>query len=149
MRSPRPCQRHFSKFALLALTVSMASALPVVRVTHSSGASVELVTFGAHILSFKTSTGQPLLYLSSKAALDGTKAIRGGIPIAFPQFAAQGPLPMHGFARTSTWTLDSVGDGVAQLSLQDSDTTRAVWPHAFRLTYNISFDDDHLSTILQ
>ena len=128
---------------------SPSAPLPTVRVEHPSGAVLELTTFGAHVTSFTTSAGQALLFLSSKAALDGSKPIRGGIPIAFPQFAAQGPLPMHGFARTSIWTLDSVGDGTAQLSLRDSDATRALWPHAFRLVYNIAFDDGGLSTTLQ
>ena len=127
----------------------LVMALPIVRVEHSSGAFLELVTFGAHILSFSTSSGQPVLFLSSKAALDGSKAIRGGLPIAFPQFAAQGPLPMHGFARTSTWTLDEIGNGTAQLSLVDNDGTRALWPHAFKLTLCIEFNDEHLSTTLQ
>lgn len=136
---------HTRLFAMAA----PAAPLPVVRVTHSSGAVLELVAFGAHILSYKTPAGQPLLFLSSKAALDGSKPIRGGIPIAFPQFAAQGPLPMHGFARTSTWEVDAVGDGSAQLSLRDSPATRVLWPHAFQLVYNIVFDGEHLSTTLQ
>ena len=38
-------------------------------------------------------------------------------PIIFPQFAAEGPLPRHGFARTSTWSLGGVcraADGAAE-----------------------------------
>ena len=67
----------------------------------------------------------------------------------FPQFAGQGPLPMHGFARTSTWSVDALGDGTATLSLTDSDATRAVWPHAFKLTTRISISDEGLVQSLE
>ena len=56
------------------------------RVTASlpTGESVEVLLFGAHVLSWKTAKGQEKLFLSSKAYLDGSKAVRGGIPLIFP-----------------------------------------------------------------
>jgi glucose-6-phosphate 1-epimerase len=39
--------------------------------------------------------GKEKLFLSSKAILNGTKAIRGGIPLVFPQFGP-GVLQQHG-----------------------------------------------------
>jgi glucose-6-phosphate 1-epimerase len=90
-----------------------------------------------------------VLFVSSEAVFDGAKPIRGGIPVVFPQFGTQGPLPQHGFARNSVWTLDRVGDGVVELSLSDSEATRAVWPHAFHLHYRIAFDGEQLTTQLQ
>ena len=44
------------------------------------------------------------IFVSSKAIYTGPKAIRGGIPLVFPQFGPKGPLPQHGFARVSKWT---------------------------------------------
>lgn len=61
--------------------------------------------FGAHISSFIVD-GKELIFLSKKAVFDGVKAIRGGIPLCWPQFGP-GDLPQHGFARTSHWTLHS------------------------------------------
>lgn len=67
-----------------------------------------LFTFGAHITSWKVVSdppdpaapqGQEMLWMSSLSALDGSAPIRGGIPIAFPQFADTGPMKLHGFAR--------------------------------------------------
>ena len=42
-----------------------------------------------------------MLYLSSKSAMDGSKAVRGGIPICFPNFGPWKLGAQHGFARTS------------------------------------------------
>lgn len=51
--------------------------------------------------------------MSSKAALDGSKPVRGGIPVVFPCFGApthpdHAKLPQHGFARSETWTFEGV-----------------------------------------
>jgi glucose-6-phosphate 1-epimerase len=45
--------------------------------------------------------GAEMLYLSSKSAMDGSKAVRGGIPICFPNFGPWKFGAQHGFARTS------------------------------------------------
>ena len=118
-------------------------------ITHAaSGATLAIHLFGAQIVSYAW-RGQDALFMSTRACLDGSKPIRGGIPLAFPQFAAQGALPMHGFARTATWALERRGDGEVELSLQDSPATLALWPHAFRLTLTASFDGPTLRTALR
>ena len=39
--------------------------------------------------------------------MDGTKAIRGGIPLVFPQFGRPDEsMPQHGFLRTNLWEVD-------------------------------------------
>ena len=44
--------------------------------------SVKIYLHGATIVSWKAQ-GKELLFLSSKALLDGSKPIRGGIPLVF------------------------------------------------------------------
>lgn len=78
-------------------------------IIHSkSGAKATVYTFGATVTSFTNSIGRELLFLSTDAKLDGSKAIRGGIPLVFPQFGAQPDTTMvqHGFARNTMWTLE-------------------------------------------
>src|SRR5581483_10110931 len=65
-----------------------------------------------------------------------SSAIRGGIPVIFPQFASRGSLPKHGFARTSDWSLTGIArprDADARVSLQLTETPRSLdlWPHRF------------------
>ena len=56
------------------------------RVTASlpSGESIEVLLHGATVISWKSAQGKENLFLSSKAHLDGSKAVRGGIPLVFP-----------------------------------------------------------------
>ena len=58
-----------------------------IDIQHSSGARVVVSKFGATVLSWTLPSGKQMLYLSKIASLDGTKAIRGGIPVVFPQFS--------------------------------------------------------------
>lgn len=91
--------------------------------------------------------------LSKDAVLDNKKAIRGGIPLVFPQFGKWELGPNHGFARISTWTLAEQGetpegDVYAVFQLCDSDATRKMWDHAFELRYTVTLGKTRLSTSL-
>jgi glucose-6-phosphate 1-epimerase len=83
------------------------------------------------------------LYLSARSEFEGSAAIRGGVPVIFPQFAAEGPLPRHGFARTSLWSLGGIGrksDGTAEVDfvLRDDRRTRAIWDASFKAVLAVS-----------
>lgn len=49
-----------------------------------TGERVEVLLHGATVISWKSANGKENLFLSSKAHLDGSKPVRGGIPIVFP-----------------------------------------------------------------
>ena len=118
--------------------------LPGVVLEHSAGGVVELSLQGAHVLSWTRRDGDEMLFLGRRAILDGKTAIRGGVPVIFPQFGP-GPLPKHGFARTARWTLAGLradeAVAAARLELRDDERTRAVWPNAFRLELEVALDD--------
>ncbi len=109
------------------------------------GASAQVVTQGAHVTSWHTRDGVERLFLSQQSDFRAGAAIRGGVPIIFPQFAGLGPLPKHGFARTAQWQLhDSRMPDTVQFRLQDSDATRALWPHVFSAEYSVTLAGEAL-----
>ena len=89
---------------------------------------------------------QPVLWMSRHTRAAPDAPLRGGVPICFPWFAddcPQADAPLHGFARTMPWRLESVQltprkDVVVTLSLTADDQTRRHWPGGFELTYTVT-----------
>ena len=126
---------------------------PVLTLRAEDGATATIHRHGAHVTSWCPTNGDERLYLSAKSGFDGAAAIRGGVPIIFPQFAAEGPLPRHGFARTSTWSLGGVcrsADGEAEMDLvlRDSPDTRAIWDAAFMAVVSVAVFGQQLAITL-
>ena len=76
--------------------------------------------FGGQVLSFcPHADGRERLFMASGARLDGTSAIRGGIPLCWPWFGSrEDALPAHGWLRKRLWQLVERQD--------DLDATRLV-----------------------
>jgi glucose-6-phosphate 1-epimerase len=112
-----------------------------IELTAPDGATATLSLHGGHVLSWRPAGAGEQLYLSPRSEYTAGKAIRGGVPVCFPQFAERGPLPKHGFARTLAWELVSQeqgkDDALAVMRLRDSDETRRLWPHAFELELSV------------
>ena len=112
-----------------------------IELTAPDGARVVMSLDGGHVLSWKPAGAPEQLYLSPRSEFVPGKAIRGGVPVCFPQFAESGPLPKHGFARTLPWQLVSQqqgkDDALAVMQLRDSEETRRLWPHAFELELSV------------
>lgn len=126
----------------------------VIAARAADGASVEGHCNGAHVTSWRPAPGtDERLFLSAKSSLADGASIRGGIPVIFPQFSLEGPLPRHGFARNSAWTHDDTrhvdGDAILSFSLTDSPATRAIWPASFRATLTARVGGQHLATTLE
>lgn len=122
-------------------------ALPAVHLTAADGAQITVSLFGAHLLSWKTADGKERLFVSSQTPLDGSKAIRGGVPVIFPQFNVRGPGLRHGFARVSSWRLSGQGDDFLEFSLAPGDISAEhaqAWPHDFALTLRFKLESDAL-----
>jgi len=108
------------------------------------GARADVYLHGGQVMSW-VSAGDTTdrLFLSSRAQFKTGGAIRGGVPVSFPQFAGQGSLPNHGFARVSVWDLVRAGrlqSGAAQatLRLTHSPATFALWTHAFAVELTVT-----------
>lgn len=95
------------------------------------GGSARISPYGAQVLSWITADGAEQLYLSPRSEYHAGKAIRGGVPVIFPQFAGLGNLPKHGFARVLPWDVMGVGADTAVFNLGDSAATKAYWPAHF------------------
>jgi glucose-6-phosphate 1-epimerase len=118
--------------------------LPKVILASPDGACAEVYLHGAHVTSWIPAGDQERLYLSSASEFHSGAAIRGGVPVVFPQFSTWGPLPKHGFARNHAWELISVSDGSARFQLRDSDASRALWPHAFLAEFDVTVRERQL-----
>lgn len=108
--------------------------LPATELRLPSGDCLVVAHQGAQVLSW-VAAGRERLYLSPKSAMDGRTAIRGGIPVCFPQFNMRGDLPKHGFARNLTWTAHpprlETERAYLAFSLSDSAQTRQWWDQSF------------------
>lgn len=123
------------------------NGLPKIQLSHPGGAKAEVYLHGAHVTSWKAAGDRELFFISKESHFEAGKPIRGGIPVIFPQFGG-GPLPQHGLARINSWTLteSSVGRGSSTcvtLKLCDTEATRALWPFAFDLTYQVVLGDTY------
>ncbi len=89
--------------------IYVTGCLPTNRL---QGSTVELLYYGATVISWNVN-GVERLFVSSRASIDGSRPVRGGIPVVFPCFGApthpeHAKLPQHGFARSERWTFDSI-----------------------------------------
>lgn len=112
--------------------------MSAVRWRSEDGACAIATLQGAHLVSWIPAGGRECLYVSEKSPFEPGRAIRGGVPVCFPQFADRGPLIQHGFARTRLWTLKEAAAPVAGISsvtfeLESSSATQSMWPHKFRV----------------
>jgi len=156
--------------------MSPALPQPIIDLTNNvltaslpSHDSVTINLYGATVTSWKLSNGSEQIFLSDSAHLDGSKPIRGGIPLVFPVFGpppkeghATSKLPQHGFARNNYWeflgssrsenmagkrgTGSSVKLDFGLGSASLSEETKSKWPYDFGLVYSVELGSGRLET---
>lgn len=96
----------------------------------SSDSAAKIHLHGACIVSYSVK-GREYIFVSKKAITDGSRAIRGGIPVVFPIFGppqdpTRNTMPQHGFARVNRWKLLEKKESSATfgLGLSDNDAVR-------------------------
>src|SRR5436305_1852990 len=105
VRSHPASRREVTVVNGAANVVAGEGGLPKLILVAPDGARAEIYLHGAHVTSWIPAGDGERLFLSASSAFRPGAAIRGGVPVVFPQFSDRGPLPKHGFARTSEWEL--------------------------------------------
>ncbi len=125
---------------------------PALELVAAGGASAVVMLFGAQLMSWREPRGGERIFCSERAIFDGCTAIRGGVPICFPQFSTFGALPRHGLVRTRMWVLSSstCEDGVAsvRLTLPFDQNLRAVWPFDATVSFTVRLDESGVQMTL-
>ena len=105
---------------------------------------------GASIISWRHRNRENI-FTSKKAIFDQPlKAIRGGIPICFPNVGPwSGDRPQHGFARILPWEVVAKTENSATFGLKNNEYTEKIWPYKFELTYFVRMEDGKLETNLE
>ncbi|KAK7329764.1 hypothetical protein VNO77_23943 [Canavalia gladiata] len=123
------------------------NGLEKVLLRDARGSAAEVYLYGGHVTSWKNDNAEELLFLSGKATFKPPKAIRGGIPICFPQFGSLGTLDQHGFARNRFWTIDdcpppfptnTLNKAFVDLILKPSEDDMKIWPHSFEFRLRVA-----------
>ncbi|KAJ7254102.1 galactose mutarotase-like domain-containing protein [Mycena haematopus] len=129
-----------------------------------SNASAEIMLYGATLVSWRSpSLRDPepseRLFVSATAIRDGSKPVRGGVPVVFPCFgppthAEHLKLPQHGFARSSLWSWNGVitsvdgGGASVTLTLAPTPAITALYKRPFLLSFVVTLGEYDLSTEL-
>lgn len=127
---------------------------PTQTLTAADGARAVIHAHGAHLTSWIPVGGPERMFLSRTADYGAKAAIRGGVPVIFPQFAAEGPLLKHGFARTAEWRAGETrvaedGSAHAVWHLRDDEATRALWPQAFAAELQVRVQGSALAVTIE
>lgn len=92
-------------------------------------ATAKIALFGGQLLSFiPKRDSRDRLWLSEQAILDGSKAIRGGVPLCWPWFSdrhdkAHLTLPNHGYVRSQLWQVVECSDHITGTAISLVPTT--------------------------
>jgi glucose-6-phosphate 1-epimerase len=130
-----------------------AGDLEYLDLAAADGARAQIYLQGAHVTSWVPAGGVEQLYLSPRSIFKTGAALRGGVPVIFPQFAGQGPLPKHGFARNRLWKLVNIhqpaqGEASAAFELVADEQTRQIWPFDFLARYKVRLTGQNLDLTL-
>jgi glucose-6-phosphate 1-epimerase len=121
------------------------------RLTLPNGDSALVANWGAHVLSW-TVQGAEQLYLSPSAQLNAQAAIRGGVPVCWPQFADRGAGAKHGWARQRLWVADAPqhsGDTLSQTWRLQHSADASAPAHQLALTVALSPNVLHIELQVQ
>ncbi|KAI3691827.1 hypothetical protein L6452_31629 [Arctium lappa] len=128
------------------------NGVDLVTLQNPRGFSAQVSLHGGQVLSWKNERGEELLFRSSKANSKPPAAVRGGIPICFPQFGNRGSLEQHGFARNKIWEIDNDPPPLhckdcdrkafIDMLLKPSEEDMKIWPHRYEFRLRVLLTSD-------
>ncbi|CEM01173.1 unnamed protein product [Vitrella brassicaformis CCMP3155] len=125
------------------------------RITNGvTGSVCKVAQLGATVVSWRGKGGDERLFVSTKSEFTKGKAVRGGIPICWPQFSSYGDFPKHGIARNNLWIMrdvetDASGGSVTATFMLMDDPEVAKHVQGITLEYRVTLDgEDRLITEL-
>ncbi|MBX7098695.1 MAG: hypothetical protein K1X89_13385 [Myxococcaceae bacterium] len=125
-----------------AIVDASRAGWPVLRLS-AGDASAELAPTRGGLVTSVRLRGRELLALDEATFADGTKNVRGGIPVLFP-FAgkppAGSPFAQHGFARLLPFRVverEASGERAQVSCVLEASEATAAYPHRFRLTQTL------------
>jgi glucose-6-phosphate 1-epimerase len=107
----------------------------------AANSQVIIAKQGGQLLSWRAADGIERLYTPKDLKYQVGLALRGGIPVCFPQFSNRGAIIKHGFARLLPWKCESKAERKLVFSLIDSAYTRSFWNYPFKLEQHISLTE--------
>ena len=136
-------EEHFAIPGVLAFHATPSGIIYAEITTPQAKATVYLQ--GAHLAHWQPAGQKPVLFLSRKSDFAPGKPIRGGVPLAFPWFAARhdGKTgPSHGFARIQNWILSFAavaGDDLhLTFTLGPTEMSRSLGYDHFHLAFQLT-----------
>lgn len=123
-------------------------------ITDGSVSAVIIPEKGATAVSLKKGETEFLYCLEEN--LDSTERPRCGIPFLFPTFGRMQnetyhwngtdyPMPIHGFAHTSEWNVESHSADTLVLTLSPTDEIQKMYPFVFRVQLVFKLSDGALT----
>lgn len=135
------------------MTMFTDATIPLITLDQGSSRCV-ISLFGGHVLSYQRN-GQEKLFVSQAARLDGTRPIRGGVPVCWPWFGQFHPdiaqhQQAHGLVRNQLWQIDAQvkTTQATSITLSPTQTTGALWPEGLTAQLVITLTLESLSIAL-
>ena len=110
-------------------------------------ASCHIALHGAHVTSY-IRNGVERFFVSEQAIMDGTKPIRGGVPICWPWFGQLHPdiqehKIAHGLVRNQPWRIlaQTHSENTSSVTLSPSNLDQSLWPKGLSCIVKITLNE--------
>ena len=133
-------------FAIAALALLPLAAMSVELVSDDGGRAV-VETYGGRLISWEQKVGGEVFAMAwPYSQCKRGEQIHGGLPMYWPWFVFEGPegCNIHGVTSYADWKVKECAKSRVVMELDDSEETRAAWPHKFHAELEYVLSDAKL-----